>query len=48
MIRELPHMGILFLTKLLYSTFRFKCVPKDWKTTKIMIIIKPGKNLERI
>lgn len=45
MLRELgtKKKGIIYLTKLINTSFRLKHVPLPWKLANIMMLLKPGK-----
>lgn len=43
MLKELPKKGIVLLTYICNAVIRLKHVPSDWKTAKIIMILKPEK-----
>ena len=43
LIKELPRKGFVLLTYIFNAVVRLHYVPEDWKTAKIILLLKPGK-----
>lgn len=48
MIKHLPRKAIVFLTKIINGILMTSHFPSAWKTAKIIIVPKPGKNISDI
>lgn len=44
LLKELPDVGIVYLTHLFNATLRLNFYPPQWKMAKVVMILKPGKN----
>ena len=42
-LKELPRKGIVMLTYLFNATLRLKYIPTQWKSAKVIMLLKPGK-----
>ncbi len=47
-LKNLSKRGIVFLTKLINTSFRLKYVPKEWKLANVIMLPKPGKPMENV
>lgn len=43
-LKQLPNIGYAFLAKIINAMFEMKYFPKTWKTGRIILFPKPGKN----
>lgn len=43
LIKELPRKGFVLLTYLFNAVVRLQYIPKEWKTAKVILLLKPGK-----
>ena len=46
MLQEIPRKGIVMLTQIFNAILRLRHFPRDWKVAKIIMLPKPGKQLE--
>jgi hypothetical protein len=44
-LKQLPRKGIVKLTHLINASFRLKYTPEVWKIVEVIMIPKPGKQL---
>ena len=45
-LQELPRTGIVMLTYIFNATLCLNHIPRQWKTAKVIMLLKPGKALE--
>lgn len=48
LMRELPNKGICRLAQIFNAIVRFRHFPQHWKTAKVILLPKPGKNPEEV
>lgn len=47
-MKELPDIGVKFLTQVYNAILRCKFVPAQWKVAEIILILKPGKEPDKV
>jgi hypothetical protein len=47
-LKQLPRKGVVKLTHLINASFRLKYTPQVWKIAEVIMISKPGKQLNEV
>jgi hypothetical protein len=47
-LKELPYIGIRAVTQIFNSVLRTGYIPRQWKLSQIITILKPGKPAEKV